>query len=409
MESPFFLARQPIVDEDKNVVMYEIFLRSKKSPDRFPEEIPPYKAAFIVIDLISSTGYQKIAGDKKVMINFSIQNVVNKSYLETLIAERTVLNLQKPYTELTKKQWEFINSALANLKREGFQFAFDVDLITHQNVRPLAIKYADYIVSEVRNLDKSNDPFLINKQCIATKIETERQFYQAKKHHCDLFEGYYFGKPEPIYAELSIAALTTTIIKTLAAIERHADLKEIEDLIKSDPGLVTKLLKFVNSSYFYLPIEIKSIRQALAYLGINNLKKYLLVLMVLELAETLKVPVEEYKKMLLAAVISEKLAEKLNIDKDIAFLGGLFFASDLIFNVKPEKIIVDLKLSHEILEGYIEDNPILHCIFYIAKILAFDLEKDEKYAKCLAHLNLKAEFLEKIKQQAQEDVEKLLI
>lgn len=409
MDSPFFLARQPIVDEELNVVMYEIFLRSKKSPEKFPEEIPPYKAAFIVIDLISSTGYQKIAGNKKIMINFSIQNVVNKSYLETLVAEKTVLNLQKPYTELTKKQWEFINTSLANLKNEGFQFAFDIDLITQQNVRALAIKYADYIVSEIRNLDKFNDPFLINKQCIATKIENKNMFLLAKKHHCDLFEGYFFGKPEPIYADLSIAALTTTIIKTLAAIERHADLKEIEDLIKSDPGLVTKLLKFVNSSYFYLPVEIKSIRQALAYLGINNLKKYLLVLMVLELAETLKIPVEEYKKMLLAAIFSEKLAEKLNIDKDVAFLGGLFFTSDLIFKVKPEKIVIDLKLSHEILEGYIEDNPILYCIFYISRVLAFDLHKDNKYHKCLSSLNLNEDYLNKLKEQALDDVEKLLI
>jgi len=409
MDSPFFLARQPIVDDELNVVMYEIFLRSKKSPEKFPEEIPPYKAAFIVIDLISSTGYQKIAGNKKIMINFSIQNVVNKSYLETLVAEKTVLNLQKPYTELTKKQWEFINTSLANLKKEGFQFAFDIDLIMQQNVRALAIKYADYIVSEIKNLDKFNDPFLLNKQCIATKIENKNMFILAKKHQCDLFEGYFFGKPEPIYADLSIAALTTTIIKTLAAIERHADLKEIEDLIKSDPGLVTKLLKFVNSSYFYLPVEIKSIRQALAYLGINNLKKYLLVLMVLELAETLKIPVEEYKKMLLAAVLSEKLAEKLNIDKDVAFLGGLFFTSDLILKVKPEKIVIDLKLSHEILEGYIEDNPILHCIFYISRVLAFDLSKDNKYHKCLSSLNLNEDYLNKLKEQALDNVEKLLI
>ena len=409
MESPFFLARQPIVDENRNVVMYEVFLRSKKSPDRFPEEIPPYKAAFIVIDLISSIGYKKVAGNKKVMINFSIQNVVNKSYLETLIAEKTVLNLQKPYTELTKKQWEYINNALENLKKEGFEFAFDVDLVFEKDIRLLAIKYADYIVAQVKDLGKTNDPFLLRKQCIATKIEDEKMFLLAKKHHCDLFEGYYFGKPEPIYAELSLAALTTTIVKTLAAIERHADLKEIEELIKSDPGLVTKLLKFVNSSYFYLPIEIKSIRQALAYLGINNLKKYLLVLMVLELAETLRIPLEEYKRMLLAAVISEKLADRLGVNKDIAFLGGLFFTSDLVFKIKPEKVAVELKLSHEILEGYIEDNPTLYCLFYLSKVLAFNLKRDEKFENCLKRLNLSEEFVERILRQAEEDVEKLLI
>ncbi|HIP97806.1 MAG TPA: HDOD domain-containing protein [Aquifex aeolicus] len=410
VQSPFFLARQPIVEEDgKTIVMYEVFLRSKKSPDKFPREIPPYKAAFIVIDLLASIGYNKVAGNKKIMLNLSIQNVVNKSYLETLVPEKTVLNLQKPYTEITKKQWEYINSALQNLKKEGFEFAFDVDLIFDKDIRLLAIKYADYIVAQIKDLDKTKDPFLIKKQCIATRIEDQKMFLLAKRNHCDLFEGYFFGKPEPIYAEISIAALTTTIIKTLSAIERHADLKEIEELIKSDPGLVTKLLKFVNSSYFYLPLEIKSIRQALAYLGINNLKKYLLVLMVLELAEALRVPIETYKKMLLAAVLSEKLADVIKVNRDVAFLGGLFFSSDIVFNIEPVKIAVDLKLHHEILEGYLEDNPNLHCLFYLSKVLAFDLEKDEKFKKCLNNLGLDEESLNPYLKEAEEIVEKLLI
>jgi len=409
MQTPFFLARQPIVDEEKKVVMYEIFLRSRKSPDRFPEEIPPYKAAFIVIDLISTVGYQKVAGNKKVMINLSIQNVLNRSYLETLVGEKTVLNLQKPYTEMSKKQWDLINSALQNLKKEGFQFAFDIDLALSNEARLLAIKYADYIVVEVKDLGKFSDPFLIRKQCIATKIENEKLFFEAKKHHCDYFEGYYFGKPEPIYAEIGITAITSTIVRILTAIERHANLKEIEELIKSDPGLVAKLLKFVNSSYFYLPIEIKSIRQALAYLGINNLKKYLLVLMVLELAETLRIPVDEYKKMLLTAILSEKLARKLGINPDIAFLGGLFFPSGLVFKIPPEKLAVELKLSHEIIEGYIEDNPTLFCIFYLSKVLVFKLKKDEKFEECLKHLGLSKEMLDKIYENAKEDADKLLI
>ena len=409
MQSPFFLARLPIVDERKRPVMYEIFLRSSRKPDKFPDEIPPYKATFIVIDLLSSIGYQKIAGDKKIMINLSIQNALHRTYLETLVKEKTVLNWQKPYTEITETQWNMINNSLQALKKEGFEFAFDIDLALLKQGKILAIKYADYIVVSVKELNKFYDPFLIRKQCIATKIENEKLFLEAKRQHCDYFEGYYFGKPEAIYAEISIAAITSNIIRVISAIERHADLKEIEDLIKSDPALVTKLLKFVNSSYFYLPVEIKSVRQALAYLGMNNLKKYLLVLMVLELAETLKIPVEKYKKMLLSAMLAEKLAEKLNIDKDIAFLGGLFYASDLVFEVPPEKIAVELKLDSKILEGYLEDNPVLHCLFYISKVLAFDLKKDPKFISCLNQLELDGATLEKLYQAAVEDVEKLTV
>ena len=131
--------------------------------------------------------------------------------------------------------------------------------------------------------------------------------------------------------------------------------------------------------------------------------------MVLELAETLKVPIEQYKKMLLAAILSEKLAKILKINADIAFLGGLFFPADIVFNIDPVKIAVDLKLHHEILEGYLEDNPKLHCLFYISKVLAFDLEKDEKFKSCLKNLGLNEETLENYLKEAQETVEKFLI
>jgi c-di-GMP-related signal transduction protein len=163
MEFPFFLARQPIVDEQKRVVMYEVFLRSKKSRDKFPRDLPPYKTAFMVIDLLTSIGYNKVAGTKKVMINLSIQNTLNKSYLETLIPERTVLNLQRPFSELSDKQWDFIRIALDNLKRQGFQFAFDLDLFDIRNVKYLAIKYADYIVTDVGKIGRVKNPFLEKK------------------------------------------------------------------------------------------------------------------------------------------------------------------------------------------------------------------------------------------------------
>jgi EAL and modified HD-GYP domain-containing signal transduction protein len=422
MKVPFFLARQPIVDENRNVVMYELFLRSEKSPDKFPQELPPYKAAFMVIDLLTSIGYNKIAGNKKVMINLSIQNALNKTYLETLVPEKTVLNLQKPYTELSEKQWEFISKALDSLKNEGFQFAFDIDLFTFKNIKVLALKYADYIVVDINQLSRINDTFLDRKTCIATKIETEEQFKKARDKSCDLFEGYLFGKPERISVELSFTALTTTVIKTLSALERNTDIKEIEELIKSDPGLVAKLLRFVNSSFFYLPIEIKSVRQTLAYLGINNLKKYLAVLLILELAETLKIPVEQYKKMLLAAVLSEILATKIKEDKDIAFLGALFYPSDIVFKVEPIKLAVELKLSHEILEAYLEDNPKLFCLFYITKKLAFDtdsykngflhieaLKKDKKFSECLSSLGLSEKDLKEALTSAVEKVKNIII
>jgi EAL and modified HD-GYP domain-containing signal transduction protein len=305
-----------------------------------------------------------------------------------------------------------IEAKIRELKKAGFEFAFDFDLINHRKLKFIFYRYGDYLVvpyPELNSLENIPEKEIFKKKIICTRIETEEQFLKAMKAGVDLFSGYYISKPEPIRGEINFTALASTIMRVLERIEKEADLEEIEELIKSDPGLVAKLLKFVNSSYFYLPMEIKSVRQAITYLGIRNLKRYLLLLLVMDLASTLKIPVNVYKKMLLSALIAEQLAQKVGMDKEEAFLGGLFYCSDLVLKVPPEKIAVDLRLASEILEGYLGDNEKLHCIFEIAKIIAFELERKEEFSNCLKMLGLDEKTLSEIVDKAKEHVDLLII
>jgi len=408
MEHPYFLARQPVVDEEKNTVMYEVFLRSKENPEKYPENLSPQKATYIVIDLISSLGYRKIVGDKKLMVNLPVEAILIKTYLELLNPERTVINVQKPALKITQRQWERLERRLDFIKGKGFELAFDIDLFDISEAKFIGLKFTDYIVVEFSKLKKAQNPLLIKKACIVTKIENENQFKEAKKKHCDLFEGFYLGKPEKVNVEIPLYAYVSTILHTLRAIEKQEDLETIEEIIRTDPALVGRILKFINSAIFYLPVEVKSLRQALALLGLSNLKKFLLLLLALELAETLQVPVKEYRKLISSAFIAEALAKKIGVDKDIAFLGGLFAGADLVFNTQPEKLAVDLGLASEILEGYLGDEPKIYCIFRIAKTLAFELDnEDESFKECLNLLHISEKDLKEIYKAAKEKADSL--
>jgi EAL and modified HD-GYP domain-containing signal transduction protein len=396
MKQPYFLARQPIVNEEKKVVMYETFLRSKENPEKYPENLTPQKATFIVLDLISSVGYRKIVGDRKIMINFPVETILIKTYLELLNPEKTVINILKPTLQITQKQWGQLEKKLEALKKEGFELAFNIDLFDISEAKFLGLKFADYVVVEFSKLKKAQNPVLIKKTCIATKIENEKQFEEAKKRQCDLFEGFYFGKPEKVDIEIPLYAYVSTILHALRAIEKHEDLKTIEEIIKTDPALVGRILKFVNSAIFYLPVEVKSLRQALALLGLSNLRRFLLLLLTIDLAETLQIPVKEYRKLIISALVAEELAKRVGADKEAAFLGGLFVGSDLVFEIPPEKMAVDLGLASEILEGYLGDEPKLHCIFLISKTLAFELNTDENFNECLKLLHISEKELKEI-------------
>ncbi len=54
-------------------------------------------------------------------------------------------------------------------------------------------------------------------------------------------------------------------------------LQEFEEVIKVDPTLVLRLLKLVNSAYFALRTKIKTISEALVYIGMDNLRNMIVL------------------------------------------------------------------------------------------------------------------------------------
>jgi EAL and modified HD-GYP domain-containing signal transduction protein len=69
------------------------------------------------------------------------------------------------------------------------------------------------------------------------------------------------------------------MLRLIKALIDGEELDEIANIISMDPNLSAKLLKFINSPFFGLRKEIKSIVQTIAYLGYKNLKDYVFVLL----------------------------------------------------------------------------------------------------------------------------------
>ena len=50
-----------------------------------------------------------------------------------------------------------------------------------------------------------------------------------------------------------------------------SSLAEIADLIVNDPALTANLLKICNSAYFALPCKVESVKEAVAWLGLDQI------------------------------------------------------------------------------------------------------------------------------------------
>ena len=73
----------------------------------------------------------------------------------------------------------------------------------------------------------------------------------------------------------TIPSVATRLINMID--DENSSLQDFEDVIKVDPTLVLRLLKLVNSAYFSLRTKIKTISEAIVYVGIDNLRNLLVL------------------------------------------------------------------------------------------------------------------------------------
>ena len=77
----------------------------------------------------------------------------------------------------------------------------------------------------------------------------------------------------------SMPIIPDVAAKILSIAEEKLDIsfKELEDIIKVDPGLTAKVLKIANSAMYARQREIKSLQTAITLLGFKNLKSLILL------------------------------------------------------------------------------------------------------------------------------------
>ncbi|MBF0573904.1 MAG: HDOD domain-containing protein [Desulfamplus sp.] len=73
----------------------------------------------------------------------------------------------------------------------------------------------------------------------------------------------------------TLPSIATRLIKMLS--DEKTTLEEFESVITMDPTLVIRLLKFVNSPFYALRTRVTSISEAVAFIGIDNLRNLIVV------------------------------------------------------------------------------------------------------------------------------------
>jgi EAL and modified HD-GYP domain-containing signal transduction protein len=372
----FLIAKQPIFDKEGRIVAYEVYLRKKGNTLEYPKEVPYNRSAYIIVEILTEHGIDRVGEGKRVMLNVSVDALLNRAF-ENLPLEKLIFELLKPQIQVGGVIIGQTLKSMGRFKEAGVLFASYYELLEDERYQKF-VEESFFISVDFPHLkDKRIEQLKAKgKKIIVTKIETKEQYEEALKVG-DFFEGNYLESPY-ILKEFEIAPyLKTTLLRLMSVVHSAQSTKEIAEFISYDVGLTAKLLRFVNSAYFSPIQEIKSVEQACSMLGLKNIKNFIFLL-----AMNDYISVENpalWKKSLVRALLEKSIAERIAPGlEDAAYLVGLFSLIDEILGVDKISFLKEINIDKLIIDAYTGENKKLRQILDIVSQL------EERYSEILS-------------------------
>ncbi|MFI3137749.1 MAG: HDOD domain-containing protein [Methylococcaceae bacterium] len=359
------IGRQQILDHKLNTYAYELLFRGSDFDIADPAN-GTQATNQIITDTLLEVGLNNIVGHHKAFINFTTQNIL----------EKTPLHLPKDRIVIEILEDIHIDSRIIDNVREfskhGYTIALD-DFIFSDAWQPL-VEIADIIkidimantMSEVKMLIEKLKPF--NVKVLAEKVETHAEFLELQKLGCDFFQGFFFSKPNLVEGK-RIGVNQLAAIKLLTTINKEdVDFKEITAVISRDVGLSYKLLHYINSSSFGLSREIQSIQHAITCLGLKEVRRWTNIMTLASLSNK---PTVILENSLICARMCEQIAVLLHENAEQFFMIGILFHIDSLLDMSLQDAIKELPLESTIVNALLYRQGIagetLQCVIDFEK------------------------------------------
>jgi EAL and modified HD-GYP domain-containing signal transduction protein len=342
------VGRQPILNRQHNIYGYELLYRSEEAftGAGFDGDLA---TARIMLDSFLEFGLNRLVGPHKVFINMTRTFFADLQPLP-IDKNRVVLEVLEDI-ELT----EDVLTGVRALHADGYTIALD-DYKFEARWDPLLL-HCRIIKVDVLNLDLDLDSYQqqiaelksMGLTLLAEKVETVEDFKCAERLGFDLFQGYFFAKPQVVTTS-RVSSNKNIMLQMIAKInDQKADINEIASLVELDANLSLKVLRFVNSAAISLPKKVNSIRQAVIYVGIQRLRAWvtLFVMAGMDLFSP-----ELITTSLVRAELCKSYIAELNAgDPESAYTVGLLSTLDAMLSRPMQDIVSELPLPSQMIKA----------------------------------------------------------
>lgn len=166
------------------------------------------------------------------------------------------------------------------------------------------------------------------------------------------------------------------IVELMSRVDEGEDVERLEQTLKRDPSLAFKLLRYMNSAAFGLPVEVSSFRHAIMLLGYARLKRWLALLLTTASKD------HSMRPIMYCAVRRGLLMEELAAGmeerelRDEMFICGLFSLLDHMLKAPFEKLLQSIPVPERVRQALVDGSgpfqPYLQLVEAIESESVFD-------------------------------------
>ncbi len=271
-----FLARQPIVDRNEDLVAFELLFRSANKTEAGVID-DTQATSQVIVNAFGEMGVAKVLGANKGFVNVDAM-FLHSDLIQLLAKKNVVIELLETVTIDTA-----IVARCSELKADGFSLALD-DVVEFNDEIKSLLRLVDIVKLDLMAIDPVNLPALVKElkrypiKLLAEKVEDMEQARRCVEMGFDLFQGYYFARPEILSGRRAHPS-KIALLRIFSMMVSGAENYEVEDAFKEHADLTYSLMRIVNSAGSGLTTKISSLKHGLMVLGRGPLTRWVQLLL----------------------------------------------------------------------------------------------------------------------------------
>ncbi|MES1259210.1 MAG: HDOD domain-containing protein [Gemmatimonadota bacterium] len=371
------VARQPILDANRNIVAYELLARTGES-NSFSGD-PNIASVTAIETTMLGFGLPMLIGKADGFFNASRELLTSQRW-KALPSGRSVLEV----LETVEPDGDIV-AACAAAKTAGYRIALD-DFVFRPEYEAL-LPHVDIIKVDFMSTPADERAAVAERYrsrgivMLAEKIETYQDFHEAVAAGYTLFQGYFFCRPEMV-ATKDIPPSRLSLIRLIGEVNRpELDMTSLERVISHDVALSVRLLRYLRSAALGWRHNVETIEQGLRTLGERQARQWASIVALNLMGD--EKPAALMQATLLRAYFCEELATMLGMPtrQSEFFLTGLLSTLDAVLDRPMPTILGQMSLGGEAHAALMGENIVLRdCLRAVAAYERADWGAVDRFA-----------------------------